>query len=284
MARRWIPFNLDDWCGDHNLQGCPLDTQGFFLHLMHQMARSKPPGFLPENPLENPLETLKKLMSFSPQTIRKHVEKLQSFGVLKLHENGRWYNERMYNDWLKYEKSREYGARGGNPSLVGEGLTEGVNPRVKGGVNLEIEEEKNKEKEIYKEKENRVAPQWKTDFGIWWANYPHKQGRPRALAHYCSWRAEGKSAEELVRGRDRYIAAKHRARSDTYANGSTFLNPKPRGDSANIADFWDAATEAEPDTCGNCTHGGDEPAYCVELMEYVAPDSPSCDQHTRKEA
>jgi DNA-binding transcriptional ArsR family regulator len=112
------------------------------VHLMHEMMRSKPPGFLPQNPLETPLETLGKLMSFSPQTIRKHLAILQRFGVIKQHECGRWYSERMYRDWLKYRKSQEDGAKGGNPELVGDGLTRGV----KGGGSQGVNPNKNKNK------------------------------------------------------------------------------------------------------------------------------------------
>lgn len=77
------------------------------------------------------------------------------------------------------------------------------------------------------------------DFDEWWQGYPNKQGRPKAHLHYVHWRNVGRSREELIRARDRYKAAKAKAGSETFANGSTFLNPKPKGDSANIADYFD---------------------------------------------
>jgi len=86
-----------------------------------------------------PLETLSNLLPWRVPTVRKHLSILQANGVLKQDKNGYWYSKRMYEDWLTYQKSKEDGARGGNPLLVNPPLKAGVNPPLKAEIEREID-------------------------------------------------------------------------------------------------------------------------------------------------
>jgi hypothetical protein len=79
------------------------------------------------------------------------------------------------------------------------------------------------------------------EFEEWWQGYPNKQGKPKASQYFTSRRALGQTASELLGARNAYIKVKNQQGSSTFANGSTFLNPKPRGDSANIDDYIEIA-------------------------------------------
>ncbi|MFA6977615.1 MAG: hypothetical protein WC194_12980 [Mesotoga sp.] len=102
------------------------------------------------------------------------------------------------------------------------------------------EEVKRKEEEEEKRKEESGFLE---DFEDWWEDYPNKQGKERAKQHYITWRRKGKTPEELKQALRRYLAVKRKQKSETYSNGSTFLNPLPRGDSANINDYLEATPE-----------------------------------------
>lgn len=143
--RDWIKFYFDDFCGDDNLQSCPLDTQGFYVHLMKVLNRSNPPGYLVRNGGVMSLPTLTQLLPWGVARVRKHLSILQSNGVLKQDENGLWYSKRMYEDWLEYGKHKANGAKGGNPQLV--------NPQVKAVVNPPLKAEREREREQEEERE-----------------------------------------------------------------------------------------------------------------------------------
>lgn len=120
---------------------------------------------------------------------------------------------------------------------------------------------------------------FRRDFEEWWERYPNKQGRPKAIEHYLRRRAKGQSRELLLAGRDRYKAAKARQGSTTFANGSTFLNPKPCGDSANIDDYIGDGYQVSH-SCGSCRRGDPAiPKYCVTAGREVSPDDRPCKDH-----
>jgi len=108
------------------------------------------------------------------------------------------------------------------------------------------EEEKRKEKQ--KEKKKEEETELSEDFEEWWESYPNKQGKERARKHYFFRRKRGETKEELERALKRYLAVKRKQNSQMFANGSTFLNPMPRGDSANISDFLSATLETMTDS------------------------------------
>lgn len=129
-----------------------------------------------------------------------------------------------------------------------------------------------------KEKENQVKEKEieKNAFNEWWARYPNKQGKLRAETYYRMW-LTSKTPEELLSALDAYLAAKRKAQSTTYSNGATFLNPNPRGDSANISDFWWANTV----TCESCKFRQLHDGYCHATMQRVRADNPICGEYEK---
>ena len=135
----WLKFNLDDWCNDHQLMGCPLETQGFFVKLMRWMRDADPPGYLVVDGAEPDAQTLAMTIPHVARTISKHIDTLKAHKVLRQGDDGIWYSKRMVEDRLAYDRQQAYGKMGGNPALTGE---------------------------------------TDSTFEKWWSGYPNKQGRP----------------------------------------------------------------------------------------------------------
>jgi hypothetical protein len=110
------------------------------------------------------------------------------------------------------------------------------------------------------------------DFEEWWNDYPNKQGKARSETYYAHWRQEGKSKEQLILARDCYVASKN-GDHPVFANGSTFLNPKPKGDSANISDYFGSnpAQFSKEKNCSSC--GQWDTGYCKLRQEKTLPDN-----------
>lgn len=81
------------------------------------------------------------------------------------------------------------------------------------------------------------------DFETWWQEYPSAAGKSKAQEYFTARLKSGQTVEQLTAARDRYIAIKNDERDPRFSNGSTFLNPHPKGDSANIDDFIDESPE-----------------------------------------
>lgn len=116
---------------------------------------------------------------------------------------------------------------------------------------------------------------YNSDFAEWWLGYPNKQGRTSAERYYALRRDRGETKEELLARRDRYKAKKAREGSTTFANGATFLNPKPQGTSANIDDFTDDNFTAAK-SCATCINGQ---GYCKYLKRTPDPNEGPCEHH-----
>lgn len=117
------------------------------------------------------------------------------------------------------------------------------------------------------------------DFVEWKKVYPNKQGSSKALEYYLRRRVSGQTKADLLLGRDRYLAMKKLEGSNTFANCSTFLNPKPRGDSANIDDNVGDSYQPPPPTCGTCKRGGPNGNYCMKRQGDVGPGDKPCDDY-----
>lgn len=141
--RDWIKFVFEDFCGDDNLQSCPLDTQGFYVHLMRVLNHSNPPGYLVRNGGPMPLETLVKLLPFRRVTVSKHLDTLKHNHVLKQDGAGCWYSKRMYEDWLEYEENRKNGLKG----AAARGYSKGQKPPLKPPLQADREQEQEQERE-----------------------------------------------------------------------------------------------------------------------------------------
>lgn len=236
MADRdpWIKFYPKDYLSDLELATCSAAAQGVYMRLLCLMHVSNEYGFVLINGCVPATKTYAKLLQLRTPTCTKAVAELLDKGVLKQDERGALYSKRMLSDREKREVMRERGKLGGNPALVNPK----VNPKVKPEQNKK--ENKNK-KEITPPTPQGGNAALKREFEKWWASYPNKQGKDKATVYWISRRSSGQSEDELTRGRDAYKKFKANQGSDTFANGSTFLNPKPRGDSANIDDYIEIA-------------------------------------------
>ena len=196
---RWIKFNLDDFCDDHAVKSCPLDTQGWYVHLMRLLTRSDPYGYLVIGGVEPPLKLLGNLTGYHSQTCKKHLEILKGFGVLKKDENGYWYSKRMVEEWLEYQENKAHGEMGGNPQLMLEGVNPPVNPEVKPPL-------KANQMENQKENKNKKKIVYSAKFEEGWNEYPRKLGK---AASFRAWNArvkEGEKEDNLILSARNYDA------------------------------------------------------------------------------
>lgn len=137
----WIKFDLDDFCDDQNLKLCPLDTQGWYVHLMKVLSRAESYGYLLINGSQHTSNLLHTLTGYPTKTCAKHTQILKMVGVLKKDETG-WYSKRMVEDWLEYQQSREYGLKGAEAKKKKQDSRPPSKPPLEGTLQpLEEEEE-----------------------------------------------------------------------------------------------------------------------------------------------
>jgi len=87
---------------------------------------------------------------------------------------------------------------------------------------LDALEESREELEIEKREKGADAPTFAKEFNkSFWPKYPHKTGKPKALAAYLKARTKA-TLEEILAGLDRYILSKPVDRP--WLNPATFLN------------------------------------------------------------
>lgn len=267
MADRdaWFPFYPAHWLNDLELISLPMDTQGVYANLLCYLYQANPPGYLLVSGENPPQKVMSKLLRVHPSMYRRCLRQLIDAKVLKVREDGVVYSERIVSDCEKRAKARANGKKGGNPNLQ----RKGVNPPVNPDVNLPLKAEKKREEKKRKEKDYAL------DFAEWWLGYPNKQGRTSAERYYALRRERGETKEELLARRDRYKSKKSREGSTTFANGATFLNPKPQGTSANIDDFTDDNFTAVK-SCSTCVNGN---SYCKYLKRTPDPGEGPCENY-----
>jgi len=144
----WIKFYPDDWNADIALASCSYRTQGVYARLIAVLHRSDPYGYLLSNGSEPSPSDISRATGIPSNTYRASLRELIEKGVLKRDEIG-IYSARMVRDQRKREEAQEIGKRGGNPMLVNQG----VNPKVKGGVNRGV----NLEAETDIEQDNKMV-------------------------------------------------------------------------------------------------------------------------------
>lgn len=195
---KWQQFDFDDFCGDPNLLLCPLDTQGWYVHLLRAMTRCTPFGCLSVGGVEPTPIHLAKLTPYHWQTCRHHLGILKSNGVLKRGDDGIWYNSRLVEDYRRYQDSVASGKAGAE---VRWGERSDSPPQCPPPMPIEkkrIEKNKNKKREY------RPLPLYDDDFAEWYNGYPRKVGRVKARPCYDRIREESVPAQLLLDARDAY--------------------------------------------------------------------------------
>lgn len=145
-GHHWSKFSWRDHMADSALMDCSLAAKGFWVGLLALMFDGSPTGYLTIN--EKPASIRQMALAVRcgiPQATRCLAE-LEAAGVFSRTVSGTIYSRRMVRDAEASETAREWGKRGGNPTLNPPG---GVNPplkvkvkgKVNGGLKLESESE-----------------------------------------------------------------------------------------------------------------------------------------------
>jgi hypothetical protein len=165
-GHRWSKFWWQDWLADPALRMCSLEARGMWIDLLCLMHQSERSGYLQIDGKPIPHRTIALLCAVDVRLVRRTTAELIATGVASLTPDGILYSRRMVRDSEASEQGREFGKRGGNPSLRRKpdpngGLTpgdnSGVNPDpypdpLTGGDKLEA-------KKLESEAEPPVGPQ-----------------------------------------------------------------------------------------------------------------------------
>lgn len=120
MAQPYIRFFGSDWRSDPSLRLCSLAARGLWIDMISLMMESKCFGFLLVNDQIPSVEQIASLINSSPREVRKAIAELEQNGVFSRSEDGAIFSRRLVKDHEKQIQAKEYGTRGGNPTLKGK--------------------------------------------------------------------------------------------------------------------------------------------------------------------
>lgn len=199
---KWMQFDFDDFCGDPNVLLCPLDTQGWYMHLLRAMTRCSPYGCLSVGGVEPPPMHLAKMTAYHWQTCRHHLSILKANGVLKQGADGIWYNERMVQDYAKYQESKANGEKGAETRWGGKSDSP---PHKAPPMTIEKKRiEKNKNKKDM----SGDAPFVSEFENVFWPPVRKKETKADTLRLFVSLRKKGIPLATLISGLLQYQQAK----------------------------------------------------------------------------
>lgn len=216
--------------------------------LMHE---AEPRGSLLVNGRPVGSQQLAALAGTSSRETATMLAELEAAGVFSRDENGTIYSRRMRREAEKAERDRRNGKLGGNPMLKG-GVNPPENPRDKAYVDSGVSSESfvSISESIQKEtspREPGSEPSWRIEFDmIFWPEYPHQVGKPRALSAFIGARRKS-TLDEIISGLERYKREKPPDRQ--WLNPATFLgeerfNDKPAANPRQQLQGHDALLEA----------------------------------------
>ena len=119
-GRPWLKFFPADWLADLSLSSCSLEAQGAWIRLLCYMHQSEPYGELRIGGHPPDDAQLGALLGLSANSVWDVIRELEGSGVLARTEDGAIVSRRMVRDDVKYKQARVYGAKGGNPALLGD--------------------------------------------------------------------------------------------------------------------------------------------------------------------
>ena len=217
MTAPWMKFYPSDWQSDPMLRCCSIAARGLWVEMMCLMHKAEPYGSLLVNGARVDKRKLAILVGLSEKECSALLMELEGNGVFSRDDDGTIYSRRMRRDFAKAAQDKANGRKGGNPSVKGW-----VNPPVNGGDKAQKLEARDQNSE---KKETRAvrADGWPDDFKeLFWAKYPNKVGKPKAIAKLEHARKRGVAWADVMAGLDRYIAGKPADRA--WLNPETFLN------------------------------------------------------------
>ena len=131
----WSKFFWSDWSNDPALRICSLAAQGLWMRMLCIAAEADPTGYVTVNGRPLGVTDIARLAGVTETECESLLAELDWNGVFSRDRKGAIYSRRMVRDAKTAKKNRENGKKGGNPTIgKDEGISEWVNPPVKGGV------------------------------------------------------------------------------------------------------------------------------------------------------
>jgi len=125
-----MQFYPADWRKDPAVQSLEYHDKGIWFEIMCLMHESSERGVLLLNGLPMPRTALARILGLDLATLEISLTKLITYGVAKVREHdGAIYSKRMVNDEYLCKVRREAGKLGGNPNLLNQNSTTGVNQK-----------------------------------------------------------------------------------------------------------------------------------------------------------
>jgi hypothetical protein len=140
MGQPFIKFFSSDWRSDPALRMCSAASRGVWIDLISIMMEADPYGYLYINGKPATVAQIAALTCTPAGVIKKAMAELLENGVSSQDDNGAIYSRRLVRDREKQEQARLFGKGGGNPALMGKGITGGdkgggITGGVKGAAN-----------------------------------------------------------------------------------------------------------------------------------------------------
>lgn len=159
-GNRWSKFWWQDWQNDQELKLVSLAAQGLWMRLLCIAHEAEPYGHVLVGGIQPTVKDLAVLIGVaSERVISSALVELERKKVFSRTENGTIFCRRMVRDKVATDRAREFGRKGGNPSLNGKdhepkkppgGLTPPLNPvdnpRLKPPLKLDAEAESESER------------------------------------------------------------------------------------------------------------------------------------------
>lgn len=124
-SMQWYPA---DWRKDTAVQMLSFHDRGVWFELINIMHESAERGVLVINGVPMPEDALSRLLGLDKQTFNQTLSNLLTYGVAKQRdEDGAIYCKRMVEDEKLSQVRRNAGKLGGNPNLLNQKQTTGVN-------------------------------------------------------------------------------------------------------------------------------------------------------------
>ena len=125
-----MQFYPADWRKDPAVQSLEYHDKGIWFEIMCLMHESSERGVLLLNGLPMPRTALARILGLDLTTLEISLTKLITYGVAKVREqDGAIYSKRMVSDEYLCKVRREAGKLGGNPNLLNQNSTTGVNQK-----------------------------------------------------------------------------------------------------------------------------------------------------------
>lgn len=205
MRNPWMKFYPSDWRADPLLRSCDPMSRYLWLEMIGLMHEAEPYGHLVLNGNAIDDETLAALAGMPLKAVRSALRELSRKGVFSLTDDGIIYSRRMVRDEMRATSRRLNGAKGGNPTLKNQGVSES-------SVNQEDNRQVKPQKpEARSQNKPPKSPEgFESDFAEFWSSYPKREGgnpRKPALKAYASKRKAGATHDAIMKALQAFIAA-----------------------------------------------------------------------------